>query len=77
MGKKVEELLQPVKLTVAGQTLKLGCLLCEDGWSENYYLKPIDVYQQNGPVDLFINISSSPFTSGKNNKRNRVFPGRP
>ncbi|HPU35670.1 MAG TPA: NAD(+) synthase, partial [Bacillota bacterium] len=73
MGKKVEELLQPVKLTVAGQTLKLGCLLCEDGWSENYYLKPIDVYQQNGPVDLFINISSSPFTSGKNNKRNRVF----
>lgn len=73
MGKKVEELLQPVKLTVAGQPVKLGCILCEDGWSDQYYLKPIDIYQQHSPVDLFVNISCSPFTLGKNNKRNRVF----
>lgn len=73
MGKKVEELLQPVKLTVAGQPVKLGCILCEDGWSDQYYLKPIYIYQQHSPVDLFVNISCSPFTLGKNNKRNRVF----
>lgn len=73
LGKGAFELLQPVNLTVGGESLKLGCVLCEDGWSDDYSFKPIEVLRRNGPVDLFINISSSPFTRGKNNKRNRVF----
>lgn len=73
LGNRVDDLLQPVNLNVAGQPLKLGCILCEDGWSEEYAVKPIAVTHRNGPVDLFVNISSSPFTLGKNNKRNRVF----
>jgi len=72
-GIHVNELLQPVHLTIANQTLTLGCILCEDGWSDEYSVTPITAIHHNDPVDLFINISSSPYTLGKNNKRNRVF----
>lgn len=73
LGTGVEDLLQPVRLNIAGKPIKLGCILCEDGWSDEYAVKPIAVTHRNGPVDLFVNISASPFTLGKNNKRNRVF----
>ena len=69
----VNQLLQPVTINIANKHFKLGCLLCEDGWSDDYVVKPITALQQNGPVDLFVNISSSPYTIGKNNKRNRTF----
>ncbi|VBB08668.1 nad(+) synthetase [Lucifera butyrica] len=73
LGTSIENLIQPVHLTLNGIAMKLGCLLCEDGWSDDYAVKPISVLQAQGGVDLYINISSSPFTLGKNNKRNRVF----
>ncbi|MFZ5633846.1 MAG: NAD(+) synthase [Bacillota bacterium] len=73
LGKRVEDLLQPVNLSIAGELVRLGCILCEDGWSDDYAFKPMAAIHRNGPADLFINISSSPFTLGKNNKRNRVF----
>jgi NAD+ synthase (glutamine-hydrolysing) len=57
--------------------IKIGCILCEDSWDTDYSLSPIDELATygviNGKIDLFINISCSPFTAGKNNKRNRVF----
>lgn len=73
LGKKIEDLLQPITLNLPQKTLKLGCILCEDGWSDDYAVKPVTILHNNGPVDLFINISSSPYTIGKNNKRNRIF----
>jgi len=73
LGQNVNQLLQPVHLQIGHKQLKLGCILCEDGWSDEYAIKPTTAIHQNGPVDLFINISSSPYTIGKNNKRNRVF----
>jgi len=73
LGENVNQLLQPVQLQLGHKQLKLGCILCEDGWSDEYAIKPITAIHKNGPVDLFINISSSPYTIGKNNKRNRVF----
>ena len=69
----VDELLQPLILQVGSQTLRIGGLLCEDGWSDDYSIKPSTVLCRNGPVDLFVNLSSSPFTLGKNDKRHRVF----
>lgn len=69
----IETLLQPVNLTHKGKKLSIGCILCEDGWSEDYYIKPIRVINEKSRIDMFINISCSPFTLGKNNKRNRVF----
>ena len=68
-----EQLLQPLPVCCNGRLLQIGCLLCEDGWSDDYSLKPIPSLSQNGPIDLFINLSCSPFTLGKNNKRHRVF----
>lgn len=73
LNQPAADLLQPVQLNLAGRPVKLGCILCEDGWSDEYALKPITTMHRNNPVNLFINISSSPFTKGKNNKRNRVF----
>ncbi len=73
MQVRVEDLLQPLPVCINGQHYKLGCLLCEDGWSDDYNIKPIPTIHQNGPVDLFVNLSCSPFTLGKNDKRHRVF----
>ena len=72
-NRRVGELLQPVVLELAGQQVRLGCILCEDGWYDDYDVNPIALLKENGPIDLFVNISSSPFTLGKNSKRNRVF----
>ncbi|AEG60809.1 NAD(+) synthase [Desulforamulus ruminis] len=73
LNRQPEDLLSPVFITIKGRRLGLGCLLCEDGWSDDYFTKPIPILGQKGDVHLFINISSSPFTLGKNNKRNRIF----
>lgn len=69
----IETLLTPVKATIRNKEYHLGCIICEDGWNDDYSIDPIAILQANGPLDLIINISSSPFTLGKNNKRNRVF----
>ena len=69
----VASLLQPVRLQIDDKPLKLGCILCEDGWHEDYSIDPAQILHRNGPLDLLVNLSSSPFTLGKNNKRNRVF----
>lgn len=73
LGKPVEELLSPMKVNIKGQELNLGCILCEDGWSDDYSFSPIDILCRNYKLDMLINISASPYTFGKNNKRHRVF----
>ena len=67
------ELLQPVTLELDGRQLRLGCILCEDGWHEDYTIDPAAEIRRHGELDAIVNLSSSPFTLGKNNKRNRVF----
>jgi len=52
--------------------VSLGVLICEDGWDEDYELKPFERTSQEG-AQLLINISYSPFTAGKNQARNRKF----
>lgn len=64
--------LRPVRLQFNQETIELGCLICEDGWSDDYAISPAALFKANGAT-LLINISSSPFTLGKNNKRNRIF----
>ena len=68
-----ECLLQPIRVKLGDRTLKIGALLCEDGWSEDYGIKPTHILSNKTSLDLFVNLSSSPFTLGKNNKRHRVF----
>lgn len=69
----VTDLLTPLTLPLIGQTLKVGCLLCEDGWSDDYQINPLQLLNRYNDVDLFVNISSSPYTLNKNTKRHRVF----
>ncbi len=71
-GVTVSDLLEPSVVTVEGKEFRLGCTLCEDGWGDDYSVNVIDVLVEKG-VDLILNLSSSPFTMGKENKRDRVF----
>lgn len=73
LGTTAEKLLAPVKFSVAGQEYSVGCLLCEDGWSDDYTLAPLSIIAAKSNPDFFVNISCSPFTLGKNEKRNRLF----
>lgn len=73
MGSKLEELLNPVNLEICGEKLKLGCILCEDGWSEEYAVNTISLIKGKEPVNLFVALSTSPYTRGKNNKRLGAF----
>ncbi len=72
-NKSVAELSQPVYVSLGERRLSLGCLLCEDAWTDDYAFHPLEALATNGPIDLFLNLSSSPYTQNKNQKRNRVF----
>lgn len=69
---RVDKALQPLTLTIQGQELKVGLMLCEDGWTENYHLNVPKTLVQNG-AQLICNLSCSPYSLYKNKKRNRVF----
>jgi len=73
LGKTTTEMLEPVTVKMCGRDWRIGCLLCEDGWSDNYEIAPLEQIARHQPIDFYVNISSSPYTLGKNDKRNRVF----
>lgn len=59
-----------------GRSFSFGVQLCEDIWSEDYHyvedsLDTLRAYHQRG-AETVINLSSSPWTWRKNDKRNRV-----
>ena len=66
--------IQPITITDVndGEALKIGFALCEDGWDADYNIKVMQILADKG-ANLLINHSCSPFTVGKNGKRNRVF----
>ncbi len=67
----IKKILKPFELKIKGQKVKIGLSLCEDMWDENYFLKPIEILVKNG-AEVIINISASPWTWQKNNKRHEV-----
>lgn len=73
IGTTAERLLSPLTLDIKGERYRIGGLLCEDGWSDDYSLTPIAELNRHHDIDFFVNISASPYTLGKNEKRNRVF----
>ena len=74
-GKKIEEVINPLNVEIGLNKLKLGLILCEDMWSDDYTINPIDILLNKG-TDLIINISASPWTWRKNNKRHSVVRDR-
>ena len=71
-GASVSEALQPLEIIIRGTSLRIGVMLCEDGWTENYHLNVPQTLAANGAL-LLCNLSCSPYTLGKNRKRNRLF----
>ncbi len=67
-----EDFVEPVILPLGEGSLRLGVLLCEDAWEDDYVQKPVEALAAKKP-DLVVNLSASPYTRGKNGKRNRVF----
>lgn len=69
----IAEFNQPFDIPVKGgkEHLRAGVLLCEDSWDENYADAPMDILDQHG-ADILFNLSASPFTLGKNDKRHRM-----
>lgn len=68
-------LIAPLALTIKDQPIRLGILLCEDSWDDDYAQHPLEVLADQG-ANLILNLSASPFTSGKNSKRNRIFANK-
>lgn len=68
LKKPLESLVAPV---VTGGC-RIGAVLCEDAWEQDYAVSPLSILGGKG-VDFVVNASCSPFTFNKNNKRNRVF----
>lgn len=68
----MEDLVKPVAVTIRGRELKLGVLLCEDGWTENYHYNVPELLEKNG-AQILCNLSCSPYTFHKNRKRHDLF----
>lgn len=63
---------KPVEITFRnGDTLRLGIHVCEDLWDEEIDYKICDILGSAG-VDLFINLSASPFVTNKYVERSRL-----
>ncbi len=73
LGTTPDQFISPLTLKIKGKRYRAGCLLCEDGWSEDYELTPLEILRRHPSIDFFVNISASPYTLGKNDKRHRVF----
>lgn len=67
----LKEYFKPVEININGEKINLGLTICEDAWSSNYNLSPMDIL--NEKIDLFINISSSPYTLIKDTKRHKMY----
>ncbi len=62
----------PVSITFRnGDTLRLGIHICEDLWDENIDYKICDILGDQG-IDLFVNLSASPFVTNKYKERSRL-----
>jgi NAD+ synthase (glutamine-hydrolysing) len=76
-GRSVYDWSVPFEITRRNGTIfKFGVQLCEDIWCQDYTynndtLDTLRVYHQRG-VDAVFNLSASPWTWQKNDKRNRV-----
>ncbi|KXK08531.1 MAG: Glutamine-dependent NAD(+) synthetase [Microgenomates bacterium OLB22] len=67
----ISSLLKPFPLQIGEKTHMVGTILCEDMWCEDYPINPTKILVENG-AEMIINLSCSPWTWRKNDKRHRV-----
>lgn len=61
----------PIDVPTGNGVVRVGLLLCEDMWHEDYEHNPALELARNG-AEILINLSASPWSWRKNGKRNRV-----
>ena len=66
----LEAILQPFDVTIRGQVLRLGAIICEDMWDQDYSVKPGKILAAHG-IDLVVNLSCSPWGWQKNRARHQ------
>lgn len=69
----VSELLGTITVPYKTETIEIAPLICEDSWTDNYPLNPTLLLQEKENPGLYVNISNSPFTLGKNERRTKLF----
>ncbi|MEX0918007.1 MAG: NAD(+) synthase [Candidatus Paceibacterota bacterium] len=73
-GVELEVLLRPFQVSIKGAWRKLGVMTCEDMWDGDYAQKPSRILAENG-AEVVINLSCSPWSWRKNQKRDEVVRG--
>ena len=73
---RVSDWIMPYEIPIGSGVVRLGVQLCEDIWHQDYRhshetLDTLKAWHRAG-ADLVINLSASPWTWQKNDKRNRV-----
>lgn len=61
----------PIEIATDIGPVKIGVILCEDMWHEDYPLNPAEEFIKNG-AEIVFNLSASPWTWRKNQKRHKV-----
>jgi len=75
-GLTIEGLSKPFWIkSKSGEVLRCGLTICEDLWEDDYQIKPSLIYKQNG-TEILINVSCSPWTTGKCGARERMLEKR-
>ena len=73
---RVRDWMVPYDVPAGGGVVRLGVQLCEDIWHQDYRDRhePLDTLRawHGAGADLVVNLSASPWTWQKNDKRNRV-----
>ncbi len=74
-GKSIEEVIKMFIRVVVVKTklgpVRIGIILCEDMWKDDYNINPTAILAEMG-VDIVFNLSASPWTWQKNRKRHQV-----
>ncbi|KAF0247518.1 MAG: NH(3)-dependent NAD(+) synthetase, partial [bacterium] len=67
----IQDYFLPFELQTKIGNIKLGIILCEDMWCEDYAYNPTKYLVDNG-AELIINLSASPWSWQKNRKRHEI-----
>lgn len=69
----IKDLLSPIVVNINNKPFHIAPLICEDSWSDDYPISITDELDFAHKPDIFINVSCSPFTIGKNRRRHKLF----
>lgn len=67
----MKEYYQPFEMVIDGVRRRIGVIICEDMWDDDYVVKPVKLLKENG-ADMIVNVSASPYGIGKQAKRDRL-----